>query len=320
MPTRHAIDPIDSRQLLTVVTLARTRSFTEAAKQLSLTQSAVSHSLKALEKQLGQQVFERKGRWVQPTQAGDLLLREATEILNRMQRIRERLDSLENWGGGRLRVGAGTSLCHTLLPPVLREFRQSFPHCSILVKPDRGHQNFERLRQNEVDLIMTVAPPVPPAACEQIEWFSDELVAVLPPFHPYAQKVRLRASDFEGCNVHLYGDKSPSDALIQDYMTSFGVRAVEFLEVGSVETVKEMVKLGQGIAFLPNWAVEPEVEQGSLMTRPLEDRSIKRQWSVFWSGRRLNLQEETFLGLCMEAKEGILGNRVLSYYTPSKNE
>ncbi len=313
MPTPTFNSPLDSRQLMTVVALARTRSFTEAAKQLNLTQSAVSHSLKALERQLGHTVFERKGRWVLPTQAGDMLLREATEILNRMQRIRDRLDNLENWGAGRLRVGASPSLCHLLLPPVLREYRLSFPRSSILIKPDRGQANFERLRKNEVDLIMTVAPGDEPSDFKSIEWFTDELVVALPPFHPLAERSHLTASDFESSNIHLFGNDSPSDILIKDYFNSFGLRAIEYLEVGSVETVKEMVKLGQGLAFLPHWVVQAEVELGSLVTLPLNDRKLERHWRIYWTGRKLNLQEETFLGLCMEAKEAILGNRVLHY-------
>jgi len=313
MPTLSDNTPLDSRQLLTIVALARARSFTEAAKQLNLTQSAVSHSLKALERQIGHTVFERKGRWVQPTQAGDILLREATEILNRMHRIRDRLDNLENWGAGGLRVGAGPSICHFLLPPVLREYRLSFPNSSILIKPDRGTFNFERLRRNEVDLIMTVAPKAPPVEYKQLDWFTDSLVAVLPPFHPLAQRSKLNANDFDNRNIHLFGNDSPSDSLIREYLSSYGIRSVEFLEVGTVETVKEMVKLGQGLAFLPLWCVEQEVNQGSLVVREIEDHSLERQWCIYWSGRKLNLQEETFLGLCMEAKESILGNRALRY-------
>lgn len=313
MPTASSTPPLDSRQLLTVVALARTRSFTEAAHQLNLTQSAVSHSLKALERQLGHTIFERKGRWIQPTQAGDLLLREAMEILNRMQRIRDRLDNLENWGASRLRVSASPSLCHLLLPPVLREYRQSFPRSSILIRPHRGPQSLDLLRQSEVDLILTETPSQATDDFKSIDWFTDELVAVLPPFHPLAERTRLRAVDFENSNIHLLGNDSQCDTLIRNYFNSHGLRSLEYLEVGSVETAREMVKLGQGLALLPHWVVESDVELGALVTRPLDDHKLERQWRIYWMGRKLNLQEETFIGLCMEARETILENRVLTY-------
>jgi len=159
MPNSIRFDPIDSRQLLTAVALARTRSFTEAAKGLGLTQSAISHSLKALESQLGHSIFERKGRQVWPTHDGELFLREATEILHRMQNIRERLAQKNTWSGGRIRVGAEHTCSYLLLPEVLREFKQSFPRCTLTIRPDSREANLKALNQGELDLVLAVTPP-----------------------------------------------------------------------------------------------------------------------------------------------------------------
>jgi DNA-binding transcriptional LysR family regulator len=115
--------PIDTRQLRAFCTLARTGSFTQTARDLHLTQSAVSHSIKALEQDVGCRLLDRLGKRVVLTQAGEQLLHHATKILSEMESARESLGHLGKWGRGRLRLGASTTACQHLIPPVLREFK-----------------------------------------------------------------------------------------------------------------------------------------------------------------------------------------------------
>ena len=126
---------LDSRQLHAFSALARRGSFTLAAKDLFLTQSAVSHAIKALEDDLGTRLVDRVGRRVLLTQAGEQFLRHTEKILREMETARAGLDTLSKWGHGRLRVGASTTACQHILPTVLREFRQSYPKCVIRIEP-----------------------------------------------------------------------------------------------------------------------------------------------------------------------------------------
>jgi DNA-binding transcriptional LysR family regulator len=116
--------PIDSRQLRAFVTLAKTCSFTVAARELFLSQSAVSHSMKSLEEDVGCRLFDRMGKKVLLTQAGEQLLHHARKILNEMGAARVSLQHLGKWGQGRLRIGASTRL--SIFFPVLRDFKGSF--------------------------------------------------------------------------------------------------------------------------------------------------------------------------------------------------
>src|SRR5882724_11200680 len=119
--------PLDSRQLRAFATLARTGSFTLAAKELHLSQSAVSHSMKALEEDVGCRLFDRVGKKVLLTQAGEQFLHHVEKILNEMEITRAALAQLGKWGRGRLRIGASTTACSYILPPVLREFKKKYP-------------------------------------------------------------------------------------------------------------------------------------------------------------------------------------------------
>src|ERR1035438_174013 len=127
--------PLDSRQLRAFRVLARTGSFTQTARELHITQSGISHSMKALEGDIGCRLLDRLGKKVVLTQAGEQLLKHATKILSEMETARDLLTQLGKWGRGRLRLGASTTACQHLIPPVLREFKESFPDHAIALEP-----------------------------------------------------------------------------------------------------------------------------------------------------------------------------------------
>src|SRR5262249_6542735 len=127
--------PLDSRQLRAFVVLARTGSFTQTARELNITQSGVSHSMKALESETGCRLLDRLGKKVVLTQAGEQLLHHAKKILQEMEHARESLAHLGKWGRGRLRLGASTTVCQQIIPAVLREFKESFPDHLITIEP-----------------------------------------------------------------------------------------------------------------------------------------------------------------------------------------
>src|SRR6185436_21187486 len=108
--------PIDSRQLLAFVTLADNGSFTETARQLHLSQPAISHSIKSLEHEIRCRLFDRVGKSVRLTQAGEQFLENAKKILAEMALARERLTELGKWGHGRLRLGTSSTACQYILP------------------------------------------------------------------------------------------------------------------------------------------------------------------------------------------------------------
>src|SRR5215475_11711035 len=124
-PTK--LEPLNSRQLLAFVTVARTRSFTVAGKELFLSQSAVSHALTALEEELDCQLFDRDGKKLQITPAGEHLLHYAEKILADMVLARGSMKQRSRWGASRMRVAADGFFGPCLLPSVLKSFRKEFP-------------------------------------------------------------------------------------------------------------------------------------------------------------------------------------------------
>ncbi len=291
---------VDSRQLNAFAALARCGSFTLAARELFLTQSAVSHAIKALEDDLGCRLVDRIGKRIRLTASGEQFLKHTENILREMQSARNGMEALSRWGHGRLRVGASTTACQHLLPKVLREFRESFPKCVIRIEPGDHQRQLELLRAGHVDLAFLLEPHS--EISEDLTFvplFEDELRFFVAPQHPWAQLQGVPTGALETETLILYNKASYTFQLVADYFKEEKVVLTNFIELGSMEAIKELVKLGLGAGVLAPWIARSELADGTLVSLPLGRRKLSRRWSVaHWKGRRLALAEEIFVGLC----------------------
>ena len=295
--------PLDSRQLRAFTVLARTGSFTRTAQELHLSQSAISHSMKALESEIGCRLLDRVGKTVVLTQAGEQLLARAEKILDEMTAARLELSHLGKWGSSRLRIGASTTACQYVLPAVLREFKESFPRCAISIEPGDTPEAIESLRAHRIDLAVNLEP----RREESLEFrplFTDELLFVLSPIHPWARTGRVPRDDIARQHYILYGKTSYTFQMIAEYFREEKIVLHSLLDLGNMEAIKELVKLGLGISIIAPWTAKKELEAGSLVTLPLGRRKLKRRWGVLhWRNQRLNLAQETFIRLCESVSE-----------------
>jgi len=294
---------LDTRHLLAFAALARRQSFTLAARDLFLTQSAVSHAIKALEADVGCRLFERVGRQVAITQAGEQFLVHTEKILREMTIARAGLDALARWGHGRLRVGASTTACQYILPTVLREFKQNFPRSVISIEPGDHDRQHELLRDHTIDLALMLDTG-PHREFEFAPLFADELHFVVSPMHAWAQGGGVPRKGIGDENFVLYNKASHTFRLVSEHFRDRGIALTHFIELGSMEAIKELVKIGLGVGVLAPWIVRHELETGALVAFPLGRKPLRRKWGVaHLRGRRPSLAEETFIGLCRSVTE-----------------
>ncbi len=148
----------DLRQLRALVAVAEEGSFTLASRKLFVTQSAVSHSMRTLENQLGCRLLDRSGKRVGVTAEGEILLRRCKRVLHELKQATRDLDGLRRWGQTSIRIGAPHSLCHFLIPSVLREFRDCFPRCEPSIDAGDTTVLLEKLAHGELDLVVGIKP------------------------------------------------------------------------------------------------------------------------------------------------------------------
>jgi len=289
---------IDFRQLQSLVAVAEKKSFKAAARALSVTPSAVSHSITSLEEQCECELFDRVGKSTHLNDAGKNLFDHAKKIFSQMEEAQRDLLNLRRWGHGRLRIGVGYTACQYILPTVLREFRESFPKCDIVIETGNAPDLFLALEQNRIEMVISLKPQ----KSENILFkplFQDELLFIVDSSHPWAQKKAVPRAEIPLQTHIIYNKVSYSWAMVERYFAQENISLGTAIEVSSYEAIKELVKARLGIAVMAAWVVEKELKEGSLVALPLGKRKLTRQWGIAshkW--RKMSLAEETFLGLC----------------------
>ena len=289
---------IDSRQLLAFCTLVQTGSFTKTARELNLTQSAISHSIKNLEDDLRCQLVTRSGRKIHITDDGEELYTDAQAILHQMENARNRIQDRANLGRGRLRIGASTTACQYLLPNVLREFNECFPDCMLSITPADTPELLEKIRRHEIDLAIVVDPGSSTEVVVQA-LFSDQLVLVSSPIHPFAQKRRARMDEIAQQRLVLYNKSSHTFSLVEHFFAQNKLALQNYIELASMEAIKQLISINYGVSFLAEWIVADELQRGSLIEIDIGQHHIKREWGICYAKeKKLSITEETFLGIC----------------------
>ena len=300
--------PIDSRQLHAFFTLARTGSFTQSARELFLTQSAVSHSIKALETDMGCRLFDRVGKTVMLTQAGEQLLPHAERVLREMETARTGLQGLRQWGFGRLRVASPTPLGDALLPGVLAEVRRREPKTLIRIEAVDDLHATELLERRSVDLVMgPTGKPDERFAVEPL--FQEEYLFVVPAGHPWA---RMAAAPLDGIGPQAVVAPGQGTAVwryIDEFFRADLISLNVQCEAATPVQALALVRAGLGVALVPSWAApKPELDHG-FASVPLGRRRLRIPWVItHWRGRRLSLPESIFIDVARQQAAALSGD------------
>ncbi len=300
---------IESRQIRAFVAVARRGSFTHGAKDVFLTQSAVSHAIKSMETDLGCHLFRRVGKHAVLTEAGERMLQHCEEILRKMQAAREDLSQLPDAGVLSLRIGAPTTVCQHIIPGVLRSLQQEYPHSGLRIEAGDNPQLLAQLLAGRVDLAIMVEPERrPDLAFEPL--FADELHFLMLPSHPWARQVEISPAQIENSTLIVPNKSTRTHQLIAGYLRARRIMMEKYIELGSIESIKELVKNGLGVGVVAQWPIRAELQSGELVTRPIGEKPLGRQWqAVHLRGRPLNEAENSFVRLFRTAAVSLAGER-----------
>jgi LysR family transcriptional regulator, low CO2-responsive transcriptional regulator len=294
------VDFPEIRHLVAFTTVLEAGGFTKAARALNLTQSALSHQIKTLEDQLGVEVFARIGKRTILTQAGEILLKHAAVVLRELADARQDLLELRDPGRGRLRISASGYSCYLLLPRILQEFKAEYPRVELSVSADYTGEAVQHLLEGMSDIALLIAPSsvhnltIVPLA-------TDELFVTVPAGHPWAKRRRVRWTDLATQVLITYNKASQTHQSLLQRLAKEGASVPETMEVREAEAVTEMVKVGLGIAVLPRWVVQADLQAGRLIALPLGLKGLKRSWAIaYLHGRQWPAYGQAFIRICRE--------------------
>ncbi|MGO8697331.1 MAG: LysR family transcriptional regulator [Limisphaerales bacterium] len=292
-------NPLDSRQLNAFASLARTGSFAGTARELFLTNSAISHSIRALETEVGCRLLIRMGKKTRLTEEGEAFLHYATLGLEAFAKARESVAEFKRRGCRRLRVGAGAAMCRLLLPRILADMRQEDPHFLLNALVVQPWEMSASLEKGDLDFILGE----PPGKLPQIEFthlFDSSLRVVVSSCHRWAAQGRLIASEMADEPCLLTNKSHPTRRLIEDYYSAEKIRMNGVAEIDSFDTIKELVRQGFGMTILPDWAVKEELAAGVLVAFAPGRKRLTQSWGLLrWPGRPLSAVESRFRLSCI---------------------
>ena len=294
---------VDSRQLRVFVTVARAGTMRQAARQLNLTPSAVSHALKGFEASLGMRLLERTTRSVTLSRDGAAFLPEAERVLASLARLGNGGRQRTDWRRGRLRLGASPTACQYLVPAVIREFKESFPDVTIQIAQAPAVGIAQDVAAGRIDLGLSPRTPEH-RGLSLVDVARDELSFIV---NPRARSGRVNRLEIEGQRYVLAESRSFTKRLIDDYLRAEGLAIQPFIEIGNEEVIKELVRLDIGVGIFPAWIASEEIARGLLTALPLGPKPPVREWTIFHRPQhRLNFAEALFVGICRL----VAGNRI----------
>lgn len=271
---------LEVRHLQLVRAIAEEGGVTKAGQRLHLTQSALSHQLRDAEERLGTPLFDRIGKRMVLTPAGQRLLRSARAVLEELDRTEQEIRRDAVRPGGRLRL---TTQCNTVyhwLPSRLRLFHRTHPGVDLeVVAAGTTDDPVPSLLDGGIDLAI-VHRPVRDARLTTRPLFRDEMVVVMSPGHRLVAKAFVEAADFAPEPLILYSIPREANLVFREVLIPAGVSPARVTHVQLTEAIVELVKEGLGISVLARWSVAPQIQRGELVARSLTSAGRFRRWSA----------------------------------------
>lgn len=251
-------------------------SFSEASKQLFISQSAVSQSIKTLEKKLGISLFIRSTKKVQLTPEGETLLRHIEPAMNLIKRGENQIMEASKLGGGQLRIGASDTICRYYLVPFLNKFHKTHPNVHIKVTNQTSTKCVDLLEMGQVDLIVTNYPNSRLNHGEhvrEIHTFKDCFIASASYYEELKDK-NLHLKDLLSYPIMMLDRKSTTSEFLHNLFQQYQLDLVPEIELGSNDLLIDLARIGLGIAFVPDYCIPKD---GDLFILNIEEELPKRK-------------------------------------------
>jgi DNA-binding transcriptional LysR family regulator len=266
---------LDLAQLEIFLCIAEEKSFSRAAEKMLRTQPALSIAIKRLEEELGESLFDRSSKSGTLTEAGRILLSYAQRMINMRDEAKEAIGELRGMFRGRLTIGANESTSLYLLPKLLLEYRRRHPQIKIEVYRNISEKIPLEVLERNLDFGFLSYDPMHPSL-QSLEVHRDELVLVVPPKHQLAGRKQVSVKDLGEEHFVAHNVKTPARTRLFDFFAHHRTPLNISIELATLETIKEFVKLEVGLAILPRLAVEEEIKSGDLIEVPVKGMKIEK--------------------------------------------
>ncbi|MDF2614137.1 MAG: transcriptional regulator, LysR family [Clostridia bacterium] len=264
---------MELQQLKTFCTVAKTKSFTRTSEILDYAQSSISAQIRLLEEELQVKLFERMGRSVFLTTAGEKFLSYAENMLKLAEEAKEIVGGADT-PKGTLTIGAPESICTYRLPEVLRQYQKRYPEVEIILKLGLCSELYTWVRHNIVDIAVLMENEIIDKDLVTETLKPESMVLVASANHSLVYKEHVKPEDLQGEQLILIEKDACYRCAFEAQLAAAGVKTKPTIEIGSIEAIKKFVISGIGISLLPQMAVEEEIASGVMSRLEWSDRNF----------------------------------------------
>lgn len=268
---------MDTRFLQSFLYVVEMGSIAQAARHLDLTPATVAQRIKVLETELGSRLIRRSGRTVQATIAGARILERARSVLNEVRDLRS-MASDTQLPAGPLRLGATPTGLVGVLPPVLRQWVQTYPDVEIYIEPGPTTTLYQRVLDNQLDAAVMVHPLFDLPKTFGWQALRDENLILLTPAD---MRVRDPLATLARQPLIRYDRGVVAGKLADDYLRHHGLRPHVRFELDGIESIAKLVSEGLGVSVLPDWMVTGHQDPG-VKRWALPPPHFHRQMGIGW--------------------------------------
>ena len=276
--------------------VAKAGNISKAAKELYISQPAISKAIGKLEDSLGLSLFTRSSRGVQLTSEGEILFEHAREAFEALERGEQELRRIQEFDIGHLRIGVSNTLCKYILLPYLKTFIDQYPHMKVTIESQSPVQTLNRLEQQKIDLGLVAEPSLrKDLSFIPVMDIQDIFVST----RAYLENLYLReGSDtniFETGNIMLLDENNMTRHHVDEYMAENAIFPHQILEVTTMDLLIEFAKIGLGVACVIRELVQKELDTGVLVEIPLQNSISRRTIGFAYHPSNQAMALKTFL-------------------------
>jgi DNA-binding transcriptional LysR family regulator len=272
---------LDNFRLVVFRAVAEQRSFRKAAEELYLTQPAVSLQIKALEEDIGIQLFDRTGTRIELTEAGKILLEYSQQANALFVQAEHEIAALSGEHVGQLALGASTTIAQYVLPGLLGEFSREYPRVHPTMTSGNTEQIVEALEEQKIALGL-IEGPARSRDVKTEPFLQDELVLIVSAAHEWAEFKSIPCSEIVAASFLMRERGSGTRRVIEIALARYGVKLNSLrivMELDSTEGIKSAVEAGLGIGFVSRWAIAKDLRlDNSFRIVEVEGLRIKREF------------------------------------------
>lgn len=250
-------------------TVAKKGSISHAAKELYISQPAISKSIQKLEDNLNTTLFKRSSRGVTLTADGEILFQHTRDAFDTLEEGEEILARHHALGVDQLRIGVSTTLCKYILLPHLQRFIKAYPHVKISISCQSTYQTLTLLEENKIDIGLVGEPAIQKGFYFQpLQKIQDIFVTTT----AYLEHLELRSGNgdlFQTATFMMLDEENITRQYINRVFLEHGVEFSNILEVSTMDLLIEFAKIGMGAAYVIQEFVQEELDRGDLITLPL---------------------------------------------------